>query len=161
MLLTKGVLVYTKDMAVKNIEIVTKSEAETVDFAASFSALLKGGDAVFLWGDLGAGKSVFCRSIIRTLSGDPALEVPSPTYTLVQMYTLQGNVLWHFDLYRLSTPDEIYEIGWEEALSGGIMLVEWPERLGGLLPARRIDVRLENIPQQPNQRKVSIVRHGL
>ena len=88
------------------------------------------------------------------------MEVPSPTYTLVQAYPSPVGEIWHFDLYRLSGPEEIYEIGWEEALGVHIMLVEWPERLGPLLPARRIDVRLEAVSGHPNHRKVSITRHA-
>ena len=141
-------------------EKVTSSEEETIRFAAHFACQIARGDAVFLWGDLGAGKSVFCRSIIRALSNDLVLEVPSPTFTLAQTYDVQEGTLWHFDLYRLSDPSEVYEIGWEEALAGGILLVEWPERLGALLPAKRIDVRLEAVSDAPNQRKIRITRHG-
>jgi tRNA threonylcarbamoyladenosine biosynthesis protein TsaE len=142
-------------------EHITGSEEETTAFAAGFTREIRTGDIVCLWGDLGAGKSVFCRSMIRALCGDADLEVPSPTFTLVQQYESAVGLIWHFDLYRLADPSEVYEIGWEEAMSGGIMLVEWPARLGALLPARRIDVRLEAVPDQPNQRKISINRHGV
>ena len=146
-------------MTQKTQEITTTNEEQTQLFAAQFAAQLQAGDGVFLWGDLGAGKSVFCRSIIKALSGDPDMEVPSPTYTLVQAYPSPVGEIWHFDLYRLSGAEEVYEIGWEEALGAHIMLVEWPERLGPLLPARRIDVRLEAVSAHPNHRKVSITRH--
>lgn len=147
-------------MTLKTQEFTTTDETQTQLWAAQFASGLQSGDGVFLWGDLGAGKSVFCRSMIRALCGDPALEVPSPTYTLVQAYPSPVGEIWHFDLYRLSGPEEIYEIGWEEALGAHIMLVEWPERLGPLLPARRIDVRLEAVSGHPNHRKVSITRHA-
>jgi tRNA threonylcarbamoyl adenosine modification protein YjeE len=141
-------------------QAITTSEDETAALAADFARSIKAGDCVLFWGDLGAGKSVFCRSMIRAMCGDPALEVPSPTFTLVQTYPAAAGMVWHFDLYRLCEPSEVYEIGWEEARSGGIILLEWPERLGALLPRVRIDVRLELVPDQPNHRKVSIVRHG-
>jgi tRNA threonylcarbamoyladenosine biosynthesis protein TsaE len=141
-------------------EVITQNEEETAAFAVRFAGGITGGEVVCLWGDLGAGKSVFCRSMIRTLSNTPDMEVPSPTFTLVQNYEVPLGMLWHFDLYRLIEPSEVFEIGWEEAQSGGIMLVEWPERLGALLPAHRIDVRLEAVPDQPNQRKITIICHG-
>lgn len=137
----------------------TSSEEQTIAAAAAFSRGLTCGDVVALHGDLGAGKSVFCRAVIRALCGDEALEVPSPTFTLVQVYDYAGGEIWHFDLYRLSAPEEIYETGWEEALAGGIALVEWPERLGGLLPVRRIDVTLAEVTGHPEKRVIEIIRH--
>lgn len=118
----------------------TGSEEETVALAREIAPELRRADVVLLHGDLGAGKSVFARSLIRALCGDEDLVVPSPTFTLVQSYESDVGVIWHFDLYRLSAPEEIYEIGWEEAMSGGIVLVEWPERLGDLKPGKVIDI---------------------
>nr|WP_246503728.1 tRNA (adenosine(37)-N6)-threonylcarbamoyltransferase complex ATPase subunit type 1 TsaE [Plastoroseomonas arctica] len=103
--------------------------AATEALAARIAARLAPGDAVLLEGPLGAGKSAFARALLRALAGDPALEVPSPTFTLVQSY---GDV-HHFDLYRLSGPAEMGELGWDEAREG-IVIVEWPERLGALAP---------------------------
>jgi len=122
----------------------SRSEDETIAIARDYAATLKDGDVVFLGGTLGAGKSVFARSIIRTLTGDPELVVPSPTFTLVQMYETQAFPIWHFDLYRLDDPQEIYEIGWEEALSEGVLLIEWSEKLGPLTPKQvhRIDIEI-------------------
>jgi tRNA threonylcarbamoyladenosine biosynthesis protein TsaE len=148
-------------MSRKNQDVITTSEEETIAWARQFSKSVRGGDIVLLSGDLGVGKSVFSRSMIRALCAAPALEVPSPTYTLVQTYEIQGGLIWHFDLYRLSDPSEIYETGWEDAISGGIVLVEWPERLGTLLPARRIDVKIEGILGNPNHRKISISHNGI
>lgn len=123
------------------METVSHSEKETADFAARVAAMLVPGAVLLLSGPLGAGKSVFARALIRALADDPALEVPSPTFTLVQTYDTPKGSVWHFDLYRLEAPEEIFEIGWDEALSaGGIVLAEWPERLGAFVPphARRI-----------------------
>lgn len=100
---------------------------------------------VALFGDLGAGKTSFARGVIAEFAreaGQPVPEVPSPTFTLVQTYEFPRAALWHFDLYRIERPDDAFELGIEEALAEGIALIEWPERLGTLLPARRIDVRL-------------------
>ena len=91
-------------------------------------------DVVGLQGDLGAGKTTLARAILRAAAGDPGLIVPSPTFTLVEVYDTPRGSFWHFDLYRLETPEQVFELGWEEALADGIALVEWPERLGALLP---------------------------
>ena len=90
----------------------------------------------------GSGKTTLARAILRAAAGDPALIVPSPTFTLVEVYETPRGAYWHFDLYRLETPEQIYELGWEEALAEGIVLVEWPERLGTLLP-KHLSVVLE------------------
>lgn len=133
--------------------------------AARLAAQLRAGDVIFLYGDLGAGKTFFARALIRALCGDPALPVPSPTFTLVQTYDTPAGPLWHFDLYRLQDPEEIYETGWEEALSGAIMLVEWPERLGDaagnpLVPADRLALGLIRDPDCPDRRILRITPHG-
>lgn len=117
------------------METTTRTEAETAAFAAKLAPKMKPGAVLLLQGDLGAGKTVFARALIRALSGDPALDVPSPTFTLVQTYDTPAGMVWHFDLYRLKDPEEIFELGWEEALAEGIVLVEWPERLGPHVPA--------------------------
>lgn len=106
--------------------------------ARRLAALLRPGDCVALKGDLGAGKSSFARALIRGLAG--AIDVPSPTFTLAQYYDTPRGVLTHFDLYRLKTPDEVYELGWDEALAG-ITLVEWPERLEGALPLHALAIQ--------------------
>ncbi|MDO9708038.1 tRNA (adenosine(37)-N6)-threonylcarbamoyltransferase complex ATPase subunit type 1 TsaE [Paracraurococcus lichenis] len=110
--------------------------------AARIAPLLRPGDAVLLEGPLGAGKSAFARALLRALAGDPALEVPSPSFTLVQSYDLPGG--WeahHFDLYRLEGPGDLTELGWEEARRG-LVLVEWPERLGTERPGGALLVRM-------------------
>lgn len=123
----------------------SKSESDTVRYAQDFADGLTGGDVICLYGDLGMGKSVFARSLIRTLTGNKTLEVPSPTFTLVQTYETPQAEVWHFDLYRLKAAEEVYELGWEEALGGAISIIEWPERLGALLPPDRIDIHLSVI----------------
>ncbi len=115
-------------------------EDATRALARGLASLLAPGDAVALRGDLGAGKTAFARDLIRALT-TPEEEVPSPTFTLVQTYDTERGTLWHFDLYRLSGPEEVLELGWDET-AGGIALVEWPDRLGRMLPPDRLDLTL-------------------
>lgn len=114
-------------------------EAATARLGAAIAARLKTGEAICLTGPLGAGKSTFARALVRALT-TPDEDVPSPTFTLVQFYEGDGLTLAHFDLYRLSDPDEAYEIGLEEALEDGAAVIEWPERLEGRLPPDRLDI---------------------
>ncbi len=137
---------------------VADSEAQTIQEAIAVAKTLRPGDLVLLHGDLGAGKTVFARAIIRALTGQNDLEVPSPTFTLLQTYDTPLGPVNHYDLYRLKDPDEVYELGWEESLSGGITIVEWPERLGPLLPAQRLDITLSNVKNKPDVRKIEIVK---
>lgn len=116
-------------------------EAATARLGAAVARHLRAGESVCLMGPLGAGKSTLARSLIRSLT-TPDEEVPSPTFTLVQTYETQRFPLAHFDLYRLGGPDEVYEIGLEEALEEGAVLIEWPERLEGRLPADRLDIEI-------------------
>lgn len=102
-------------------------------------------DVVALWGDLGAGKTSLARALIQALLAAHGLQedVPSPTFTLVQTYEAGGLPIWHADLYRLSHPDELLELGLEEALEAGLLLIEWPDRMEGDLPGERLDIALE------------------
>lgn len=109
--------------------------------AARLAGLLRAGDAVLLEGPLGAGKSELARAVLRAAVGDPALEVPSPTFTLVQSYDLPAGPAHHFDLYRLDGPAGLAELGWDEAREG-IVLVEWPDRLGAEAPADALRIVL-------------------
>ena len=111
------------------IERHLPDEQGTSRLGEDIAAALKAGDIVALQGDLGAGKTTLARAIIRSLAGDPALEVPSPTFTLVQAYDTRIPV-YHFDLYRLGSPEELEELGLDEAAVSGVVLIEWPERAG-------------------------------
>jgi tRNA threonylcarbamoyladenosine biosynthesis protein TsaE len=116
-------------------------ETATAALAARISALAAPADIIALKGDLGAGKTTFARAFIRA-RGARDEEVPSPTFTLVQVYELDPTPVWHFDLYRLESPEEAWELGLEDAFSGAISLIEWPERLGPFLPERRLEITL-------------------
>ena len=140
------------------MEWISKSEEETAQIAAKLAPELGPGDIVCLHGNLGMGKSVFARALIRALTENPEQEVPSPTFTLVQTYESKTGEIWHFDLYRLKDPDEVYELGWEDALSQAISLIEWPERLGYLLPPDRLDIRFTTTPD--NARLLQLTREG-
>jgi tRNA threonylcarbamoyladenosine biosynthesis protein TsaE len=119
--------------------------------AARLARMLRAGDAVLLEGPLGSGKSEFARALLRAAAGDPALEVPSPTFTLVQSYDLPAGTAHHFDLYRLDGPDGLAELGWEEAREG-IVLVEWPERLGAERPAGALTIALAPLADEEARR---------
>jgi tRNA threonylcarbamoyladenosine biosynthesis protein TsaE len=130
------------------MEITLDNPAATEALAARLAALARPGDALLLEGPLGAGKSALARAFLRAATGDAGLEVPSPTFTLVQSYDLPGGAAaHHFDLYRLAGPDGLLELGWDEARAG-IVLVEWPERLGRLSPAGALRVALAPGPHE-------------
>ena len=134
-------------------------EAATTRLGAAVAKLLKTGDAVLLWGDLGAGKSTLARGLVRSLTR-PDEEVPSPTFTLVQQYEPTSGArpfLSHFDLYRLADADEAFELGLDEAMDEGAIIVEWPQRLGTRLPPDRLDIELTIVSEG---RLARITPHG-
>ena len=121
---------------------VLADERATHALAREVALLARAGDLIALTGELGSGKTSFARAFIRALADAPGLEVPSPTFTLVQTYAEALVPVTHCDLYRLSDAAETVELGIDEALEDGIVLVEWPER-GGVLPGdNRLDVAL-------------------
>ncbi|THD74538.1 MAG: tRNA (adenosine(37)-N6)-threonylcarbamoyltransferase complex ATPase subunit type 1 TsaE [Phenylobacterium sp.] len=131
-------------------------EAATAGLGAAIAGRLQAGEAVCLSGPLGAGKSTLARALVRALTMADE-DVPSPTFTLVQFYEGPRLKVAHFDLYRLSNPDEAYEIGLDEALDEGAAVIEWPERLGGRLPADRLDVEIGLLDAG---RSVRLAPHG-
>lgn len=141
---------------VRNIHLA--DAAATDRLAVAVAALARPGDAILLMGDLGTGKTSFARRFIAARAGR-ALDVPSPTFTLVQAYALPGGAVWHFDLYRLERPGDAIELGIDEAFAEGISLVEWPDRLGGLVPADRLEIAL-TYGDRPDERHATLTGHG-
>lgn len=128
--------------------VALADEAATRRLVVDIAAALGPGDLITLSGDLGAGKTTFARALIRHLAGDETIEVPSPTFTLIQAYELPRFSLVHADLYRLSGPAELAELGLEDIAEHAVTLLEWPDRATGFLPADRLDVALTLSPQQ-------------
>ena len=135
-------------------------EAATQDLAQRILPLVGPNALVTLSGDLGAGKTTFARALIRLLTKDPLLEVPSPTFTLMQVYQTADFPLVHADLYRIRDPSELAELGWEEAAEGALLIVEWAEK-AGTLPAERLDIALAMASgRDPDRRVATITGHG-
>ncbi len=131
-------------MATAPLTVELANPDATVRMAEDVSLALQPGDCLCLSGDLGAGKSTFARALIRAIADDPDLEAPSPTFTLVQAYQLRIPIS-HMDLYRLGSPEELDELGLDDALAEGAALVEWPEKAIDLLPEDRIMIRFDGI----------------
>jgi tRNA threonylcarbamoyladenosine biosynthesis protein TsaE len=131
-------------------------EADTARLGAAIARALQPREAICLTGPLGAGKSTLARGLIRALAGADT-EAPSPTFTLVQTYETSGFPLAHFDLYRLERPEEVLELGLDEALDDGAAVIEWAEKLAHHLPADRLDVELW---LDGEARRARLIPHG-
>ena len=141
------------------LTVRVESLAETEGLARCLAPHAAPGNVIGLCGALGSGKTAFARAFIRARLGRPAEEVPSPTFTLVQLYEHAAGAIWHFDLYRLDGPEDAYELGIEDAFSHAISLIEWPEKLGELLPGDRLEVWLAP-GEDEEARIVTITPHG-
>jgi tRNA threonylcarbamoyladenosine biosynthesis protein TsaE len=124
-----------------SVSLSLADERATEALAARLARVARQGDVIALAGPLGAGKTSFARAFIRARFGEPQ-DVPSPTFTLVEIYSGDGPPVWHFDLFRLAAPEEVWEVGIEVAFAEGISLIEWPERLGPLLPKEHLAIAL-------------------
>ena len=141
--------------------VTLANEQATERFAADIAAALEPGDLVTLSGDLGAGKTTFARALIRYLAGDDTIEVPSPTFTLMQSYELPRFPLVHADFYRLSGAAELAELGFDDLPEGTVVLLEWPDRAAGFLPPDRLDITFTLAPQLgPEVRNARVVGYG-
>ena len=124
------------------LRINLSSPNQPADFAVRLGACLRAGDTLLLEGSIGAGKTHFARSLIQSRLQE-AEDVPSPTFTLVQTYDANGTEIWHADLYRLTSPDDVVELGLLDAFETAICIVEWPDRLGDLAPHDALTLRFE------------------
>ena len=136
-------------------ELALPDLAATALLAGRIAPRLRAGDAVALWGDLGAGKTTLARDILRALGVTE--DVPSPTFTIVQSYETAALTVAHYDLYRLKTAREMEELGFREALEDGAALVEWPERAPDYLPDETLHLRLQ---LEDGTRRVKITGPG-
>ena len=128
--------------------------------ARVLAPLLRTGDVVTLNGTLGTGKTAFARALLRILAQDSTLEVPSPTFTLLQIYDTPSMAVVHADLYRINDPEELEELGWDEAAQDALMLVEWPDRLGPLTPQSRLDLSFSLTNEDLDTRILTITGYG-
>ena len=134
------------------------------DLASCFARLLKPADSLLLFGEIGSGKTFFAREIIQRMMVNQVSiveEVPSPTFTIVQVYDLLLPAVWHLDLYRLSNFDEIIELGLEGIFESGISLIEWPEKMGPYVPKRNISLTLDQGKIDFDTRTVFIEFNGI
>lgn len=134
-------------------------EEEMRVLAVRLAQILKTGDVIALDAPMGAGKTVFARALVNALAPSEE-EVPSPTFTLVQVYDRQHPAIWHFDLYRLEKQQEVLELGWEDARRMAVAVVEWPDRLGSLLPKDRLDITIGFTGDSDTVREVTFTPRG-
>ncbi|RBW55109.1 tRNA (adenosine(37)-N6)-threonylcarbamoyltransferase complex ATPase subunit type 1 TsaE [Ruegeria sp. A3M17] len=135
--------------------ITLNSPEETAEFAARLGADLRSGDILLLEGEIGSGKTHFARSLIQSLMIEPE-DVPSPTFTLVQAYDTPAGEIWHCDLYRLSAVEEVEELGLTEAFEAAICLIEWPDKLGPLMPDSAAKLSFETDPSMTDIRHLTV-----
>jgi tRNA threonylcarbamoyladenosine biosynthesis protein TsaE len=146
--------------------VLLSTPEATAAFAARLASGLAPGDTLLLAGPLGSGKSHFARSVIHALqaaAGQPPEDVPSPTFTLVQTYTAGPTEIWHADLYRLSAPDEVFELGLDAAWQTAICLIEWPDRLGADAPRDAVTLNFSYSEATDDTRGLTLTggRHDL
>ena len=134
--------------------MILNNEQESIAFAQDFAKGLKAGDIVLFTGDLGSGKTFLCREIIKYFCGSN-IDVVSPTFNLLQTYETSSFIIYHYDLYRLKSQEEIYELGIDEALQNNLSLIEWPEIISNLLPKTSIKLNLQII--EDNKRSITIL----
>jgi len=136
----------------RDFEFISCSEDDTAKLAEKIADIAKMQDVFALYGTLGVGKSVFSRAFIQHLTS--AKEVPSPTFTLLQVYEAKNFDIYHYDMYRIKSPEEVFELGIEDAFYHGVSLIEWPEKMERYLPASVIKIQMQ--PLDENRRRIFI-----
>ncbi len=141
--------------------VALENEQATERMMHDIASVLEPGDLITLSGDLGAGKTTFARALIRHIAGDETLDVPSPTFTLMQLYELDRFTIAHADLYRVTGTAELAELGFDDLQEGAVVLIEWPDRAAGFLPADRLDIAFTLAPQLgPEYRNARVTGYG-
>ena len=141
-----------------SFEIISNSEADTMDFAKTLASKLKKGDVVVLTGELGSGKTKFVEGFLSYFGLQD--EISSPTFTIVNEYDYKNFPIFHFDVYRLEDSSEFYEIGGEEYFENGICLIEWGELIKDALPKDFISIEITKVDENENKRFFNITSHG-
>ena len=140
---------------------VLADEEATRRLASDIAGGLEPGDLLTLAGELGIGKTTLARHLIRCLLKEPDVEVPSPTFTLMQAYETPRFPLLHIDLYRVRGTDELVELGFDDVEADAVRLIEWPDRAAGSLPRERLDIILTAAPERgPDARRIRVIGHG-
>ena len=136
------------------LSISVVDEAATARIAARLASILRRGDVILLEGTLGAGKTALARQLVRALAGDDDLVVASPTFTFSQVYDELPLLVTHFDLYRMGEPEEVFDLGWDDARADGLTLVEWPDKLGPHRPEDALTLRIDLVASAETARKL-------
>ena len=160
----KVVVSQIEDSSEKRLVFYDQKIDQVSNLASSFARLLKPTDALLLSGDIGSGKTFFARKVIQRMmlnQGISVEEVPSPTFTIVQVYDLISPAVWHLDLYRLSSFEEIIELSLEDGFDRGISLIEWPDRMGPYIPKRNISIAFHQGEADFDSRTIVIEFHGM
>ena len=140
---------------------ITKQQTKAISEA--FSELVRAGDTLLLFGDVGSGKTFFSRLLIQKMmkkQGAKLEDIPSPTFAIIQVYDTLLPSVWHLDLYRLSNSEEIIDLDLENALEKGVCLIEWPEKMGAYAPQRNISITLEQTEGAYDLRNISLEFNG-
>ena len=152
------------DCSEKKIAIYDLNIEQISDLAGFFARLLKPADSLLLFGEIGSGKTFFARKVIQRMMVNQCMiveEVPSPTFTIVQIYDLLLPPVWHLDLYRLSSSEEIFELGLEDVYESGISLIEWPEKMGPYTPKRNISIAFDQVKTDFEIRTIFMEFNGM
>ncbi|MEM9751484.1 MAG: tRNA (adenosine(37)-N6)-threonylcarbamoyltransferase complex ATPase subunit type 1 TsaE [Pseudomonadota bacterium] len=145
-----------------SLTIPLPSEAECLRLGARLAPLFEAGDMIWLIGALGAGKTTLARGAIQALCGED-VDIPSPTFALIQQYETADLLISHMDLYRLENPDEVEELGLDDALDAGACLIEWPDRLGAFALDDRLEIHLQSVDAAgaASRREARMTGYGL
>ena len=148
---------WRKKIIRKSLEVF--NETQFIEIANNIAYLSKGSEFIALYGQVGTGKTTFARNFVKYFCGDK-LKIPSPTFNLVFTYDTQFFKIWHFDLYRLDSSDEAWEIGLDDVYEKGIALIEWPEIIENFFPINRLIIKIEYTNTDPNFRIVNLEGYG-